>query len=178
MKKFFAVAILLAAIVPNVCFAMKLSDFSLGGLNLNNTYSDVIKIYGEPTSKPGGWAQLVSNVIKYGDDVEIGFLGEKIRYIVTTANNGWKTLAGVYVGMPINQVIAIYGNDFTSQTREIPLNPDEKYFYYKWSGTKYSWSEVADTYAYEAGDTKYILSVIVNASIVTAIELNQKTPEY
>ncbi len=171
MKKFFTAAILTASILLNTCFAMTRADFSLGGLTLDNNYSEVIRMYGEPTSKPGGWAQLVSDVIKYGDDVEIGFLGKKIRYIVTTANNGWKTPAGVYVGMPISKVIEIYGADYKTVTREKPINPNEKYFYYKWSGTKYSWSEPVDE------DTKYILSVIVNEGTVTAIELNQQTPE-
>ena len=172
MKKFFMAAVLTASILLNTCFAMNLSEFSLGGLQLNTAYNDVIKMYGEPTSKPGGWAQLVSDVIKYGDDIEIGFLGKKVRYIVTTANNGWKTPAGVYVGMPISKVIEIYGDDYKTVTREKPINPNEKYFYYKWSGTKYSWSEPVDE------DTKYILSVIVNDGKVTAIEISQSTPEY
>ena len=172
MKKFFMAAVLTASILLNTCFAMNLSEFNLGGLQLNTAYNDVIKMYGEPTSKPGGWAQLVSDVIKHGDDIEIGFLGKKVRYIVTTANNGWKTPAGVYVGMPLSKVISIYGADYKTVTQEKHINPNEKYFYYKWSGTKYSWSEPVDE------DTKYILSVIVNNGTVTAIELNQQTPEY
>lgn len=178
MRKIFSVIILAALIIPNICLAMTRADFTLGGLSLNIPYSEVIKIYGQPTSKLGGWAQLVSDCIKYGDDVEIGFLNKKIRYVVTTANNGWKTAAGVYVGMNINDVIKIYGNDFYTETRNAPLNPAEKYFFYKWSGTKYSWAEVADAYTYAPGDTSYILSVIVNNDKVSAIELNQSTPEY
>ena len=171
MRKILAVAIFLAAIVPNICLAMSLSEFNLGGVGLNMPYNDVIKMYGEPTSKPGGWAQLVSDCIKYGNDVEIGFLGKKVRYVVTTP-------AGVYVGMNINDVIKIYGDNFKTETRNAPINPAGKYFYYKWSGTKYSWSQVANIYSYEQGDTKFILSVVVNDNKVTAIELNQQTPEY
>ena len=178
MKKILAIAIFAALIIPNICLAMTRADFTLGGLSLNMPYNDVIRIYGEPTSKPGGWAQLVSDCIKYGNDIEIGFLNKKVRYVVTTANNGWKTVAGVYVGMNINDVIKIYGNDFSTETRNAPLNFNEKYFFYKWSGTKYSWAEVADVYTYAPGDTVYILSVVVNNDKVTAIELNQSTPEY
>jgi len=178
VKKILAVAIFAALIIPNICLAMTRADFTLGGLSLNMPYNDVIRIYGEPTSKPGGWAQLVSDCIKYGNDIEIGFLNKKIRYVVTTANNGWKTAAGVYVGMPLDEVLKIYGDDFYTETHDTPLNPAEKYFYYKWSGTKYSWSQVANIYMYEPGDTKFILSVVINGNIVTAIELNQRTPEY
>ena len=178
MKKIFVLTVLIALILSNVCFAFTKVDFTLGGLTLNHNYNDVIKMYGEPTSKPGGWSQLVSNVIKYGNDVEIGFTGEKVRYIVTTANNGWKTFAGVYVGMNVEEVINLYGNDFTTETRTAPLNSAEKYFYYKWSGTKYSWAEVSHNYTYAPGDTLYIFSVVVNDGKVTAIELNKSTPEY
>lgn len=178
MKKIFALTILTALILSNVCFAFTKVDFTLGGLTLNSNYNDVVKMYGEPTKKINGYAQLVSKVIKYGENVEIGFLGEKIRYIVTTADNGWKTFAGVYVGMNIEEVINIYGENFTTETRTAPLNPAENYFYYKWSGTKYSWAEVSYNYTYELGDTLYIFSVIENGGKVTAIELHKKTPEY
>lgn len=178
MKKIFIFATFLTLIFSNVCFAAKPLDFTLGGLTLKMPYSEVIKIYGEPTSHPGGWAQLVSDVIKYGDDVEIGFLGKEIRYVAVSANNGWKTAAGVYVGMPISKVIEIYGDGFITEERNAPINPNEKYFYYKWSGTKYTWSQVSYNYAYELGDTRYLLSVVVNDDKVTAIELNQRTPEY
>mgnify|MGYP002869329901 CR=1 FL=1 len=181
MKKIF----MAAAIFSNVCFAFTKVDFTLGGLTLNSNYNDVIKIYGEPTSKPGGYAQLVTDVIKYGDDVEIGFLGEKIRYIVTTADNGWTTPAGVRVGMYFDEVAKIYGADFTMYERtfeEIPAfmrESDEPYFEYEWTGKKYSWSEVAvNNFTYAPGDTTYIFSVIVNEGKVTAIEISQSTPEY
>lgn len=173
MKKIFILATLLTLIFSSVCLAAQPLDFQLGGLTLKMPYSTVIKTYGEPTSRPGGWAQLISDVIKYGDNVEIGFLGKEIRYIVVTANNGWKTAAGVYVGMPINKVIEIYGDDFIIEERNAPLNPSEKYFYYKWSGTKYKWSKVIDSYS----DTRYLFSVVVNNGNVTAIELDQRTPE-
>ena len=184
MKKIFAVAILAVAIFSNVCFAYTPLEFSLGGLTLNNTYSDVIKMYGEPTRKLRGYSQMISNVIMYGSNVEIGFLGDKVRYIVTTADNGWATPAGVHVGMYFDEVAKIYGADFTMWERtfeEIPAfmrESGEPYFEYEWTGAKYSWAQVSENFSYEFGDTSYIFSVIVNDGKVTAIEISQSTPEY
>ena len=124
MKKIFAVAVLIVAIFSNVCFAYTPLEFSLGGLSLNNTYSDVMRIYGTPTRNLGGYSQMVSKVIFYGSNVEIGFLGEKIRYIVTTADNGWATPAGVHVGMYFDEVAKITGfpfyHAFLSFKKELP----------------------------------------------------------
>ena len=112
MHKILLTTLIAMAIFSNVCFAYTPLEFSLGGLTPNNTYSDVIKMYGEPTRKLNGYSQMVSNVIMYGSNVEIGFLGDKIRYIVTTADNGWATPAGVHVGMYFDEVAKIYGADF------------------------------------------------------------------
>ena len=184
MKKILAVAVLIVAIFTNVCFAYTPLEFTLGGLTLNNTYNDVIKMYGAPTRKLNGYSQMVSNVVMYGNNVEIGFLGDKIRYIVTTADNGWTTPAGVHVGMYFDEVAKIYGADFTMWKRtfeDIPAfmrESNQPYFEYEWTGAKYSWSEVAENFTYEQGDTSYIFSVIVNDGKVTAIIISKSTPEY
>ncbi len=184
LKKFFIATVLTLALISSSCLAMKLSEFSLGGMSLNMTYDEVIKIYGQPTQILNGYSQLVSKVVTYGDNVEIGFLGNKVRYVVTKANNGWKTPAGVRVGMTLAEVLEIYGGGYTAQTRapeDIPKwmrESCEPYFEYNWSGTKYSWAQVADAYAYEPGDVSFVLSVVVNNDRVSAIELSQRTPEY
>ncbi len=184
MRKFFAAVILFAAMIPSICFAIKPTDFLLGGVWLDEPYDYVIRGYGQPTSNPGGYAQLVSDVIMYGNDVEIGFLGKKVRYVVTTANNGWRTSAGVYVGMSLDEVLRIYGGNYEVQTRtpadipEFMRESGKPYFSYKWTGTKYSWAQVSDNYMYKPGDTTYIISVVVNNNKVTGIELSQRTPEY
>lgn len=182
MKKFFALTIFLVLSVVNVCSALSSEEFDLGGVQLNMPYDNVIAMYGQPTSIPGGYAQLVSNVIKYGNNVEIGFLGKKVRYVVTTANNGWKTPSGICVGMPIDKVIHIYGTNYETSTRTDNQIADwmrgKPYFEYTWTGKKYSWSRVADTYSYNPGDTKFILSVVENGGKVTAIMISQRTPEY
>ena len=162
----------------NVCFAIESDDFELGDLWLDMPYADVIESCGEPTSHPGGYAQLVTDVIKYGDGVEIGFLGKKIRYVAVTADNGWETPAGVRVGMTVDEVEEIYGEADEVVTQAKSLNASGKYFYQKWSGTKMSWTHVSENYAYEPGDITEVLSVIVNDGVVTAIELSQRTPEH
>lgn len=184
MRKIFIVATLVTVIFSNVCFALRASDFALGGLRLNTPYENVIARYGQPTNIPGGYSQLVSNVIMYGGNIEIGFLGKKIRYIVTTADNGWQTPAGVRVNMPLDEVIDIYGDDYEVTERtfaDIPKfmrESDKPYFEYNWTGTQYSWTRVSDSYVYKPGDTKYIISVIVDEDeTVTAVKLSQRTPE-
>ena len=170
--------------IAEVCFAIGKDDFSLGGVQLNTPYDEVIKMYGQPTSTPGGYSQMVSNVIMYGDNVEIGFLGKKVRYVVTTADNAWRTPAGVYVGMSIDEIIRIYGDDYKTQTRsqaDIPewmIQSGKPYYAYKWQGTKYSWSRVAETYSEMPGDTSFVLSVVESGGKVTGIELHQITPEH
>lgn len=184
MKKIFVMAVVFILTISEVCFAIGKNEFSLGGVYLNMPYDEVIKMYGQPTSIPGGYAQLVSNVIMYGDNVEIGFLGKEVRYIVTTANNNWKTPSGIYVGMPIDEVIRIYGNDYKTTTRsqadiyDWMKQSDKPYYDYKWCGMKYSWSRVADSYVEMPGDTTFILSVIENGGKVTGIKISQMTPEH
>ena len=178
MKKILAAAFILTTFVSGICFAIGRNEFVLGGVVLNMPYNAIVRMYGQPTSRPGGYAQLVSDVIKYGDDVEIGLLGNKVRYVVTTANNGWKTPSGVCVGMSIDEAIKICGRNYKKENRSTALNSDRKYFYANWIGTKYTWSMVSENFSYEPGDTTYTLSVVVNDKKITAVELNQVTPEY
>lgn len=182
LKKIFAMAIVLVAAFATVCGAVTKNDFSLGGVYLNMPYDDVLKIYGQPTSRPGGYAQLVTDVIKYSNDVEIGFLGKKVRYVVTTAANNWKTPSGLYVGMSIDEAIRICGTDYKTSTRSQSEIYDwmkgKPYFDYTWTGKKYSWSCVAETYSYAPGDTTFVLSVVENGGKVSAIIISQITPEY
>ena len=179
MRKF---GILIAAIAfllisTNICGAVERNEFELGGVNLGNSYDDVIKMYGQPTSHPGGYSQLVSDVITY-NGVEIGFLGKKVRYVVTTKNNGWKTPSGLRVGMSIDDVIKIYGTDCSTQVRnqsDIPkwmLESDKKYFEYTWTGTRYTWKH------FISNELTLALSVVESGGKVTAVMIHQITPEY
>ncbi|MBQ6976437.1 MAG: hypothetical protein IJQ16_07800 [Selenomonadaceae bacterium] len=169
-------AIAFLVISMNICGAVERNEFALGGVRLNIPYDDVIKMYGQPTSHPGGYAQLVSDVITY-NGVEIGFLGKKVRYVVTTKNNGWETPSGVRVGMSIDDVIGIFGADYSTQIRnksDIPkwmLNSDKKYFDYTWTGTRYTWKN------FVSDELTLALSVVETGGKVTAVIIHQFTPE-
>lgn len=179
MKKIFLTAILMLAMMSNICFAIDKNDFNLGGIYLNMPQDEITKIYGQPTSRPGGWAQLVSDCIKYGDDVEIGLLGKKVRYVVVTKNNGWKTSAGVHIGMTIDDVIKIYGGNYKTADKSVKFEHQKEHLYTNLTGTAYIWTQTGENFAYSAGDTKYRISVIVNVNgnKVNAIVLDQITPE-
>ncbi|MBR6013244.1 MAG: hypothetical protein IK062_05630 [Selenomonadaceae bacterium] len=178
MKKIFVSVILFLTMMSSVCFAIDKNDFSLGGIYLNMSQDEITKMYGQPTSRPGGWAQLVSDCIKYGDAVEIGLLGKKVRYVVVTANNGWKTFAGVHVGMSIDDVIKIYGGNYKTESKSVRFDYQKQHLYTNLNGTAYIWSRVSENFSYNEGDTKYRISVVVNNNKVNAIVLDQITPEY
>jgi len=178
MKKIFMLATLLVSMLSNICFAVGRNDFSLGGVYLNMPRSEVIEMYGPPTSRPGGWAQLVSDCIKYGNDVEIGFLGKNVRYVVVTADNGWKTAAGVRVGMSLDDVIKIYGRNYQTETKSVSFDHQRQHLYTNLTGTAYIWSRVSENFMYDRGDTTYRISVVVSNNKVNAIVLDQLTPEY
>ena len=183
MKKIFALTIFLVLSAVNVCSALSIEEFNLGNVKLNMTYDEVVAMYGQPTSRLRGYSQLIHDVIIYGDSVEIAFMNGKVRHVVTTANNGWKTPSGIYVGMSIDKVIKIYGTDYTTYTRSADKIPDwmkksdKPYYDYKWYGTRYTWSRVADIYGYEPGDINFYVSVVVNGEKVTGIVIGQRTPE-
>ena len=177
-KKFFSVMLLSLLVISNVCFAVGKNDFSLGGIYLNMPQNQVYNMYGQPTSRPGGWAQLVTDCVRYGNDVEIGFLGKNVRYVVVTANNGWKTSAGVYVGMSVNDVINIYGKNYTTENKTVKFAHQKEHLFTNLNGTAYIWSRVSENFMYNLGDTTYRISVVVNNQKVTAIILDQITPEY
>lgn len=180
MKKIFVSAILMLAMMSSVCFAIEKNDFSLGGIFLDMPQNEIIKMYGQPTSRPGGWAQLVQDCIKYGDDVEIGLLGKKVRYVVVTANNGWKTSAGVHVEMAIDDVIKIYGKNYKTENRSVRFDHQKKHLYTNLIGRAYIWTQVSENFSYSKGDTTYRISVVVNVNgnKVNAIVIDQITPEY
>lgn len=177
MKKIFVSAVLILAMMSSVCFAIDKNDFSLGGIYLNMPQSEITRMYGQPTSRPGGWAQLVTDCIRYGNDVEIGLLNKKVRYVVVTANNGWKTAAGVHVGMAIDDVIEIYGNNYKTSDKSVRFDHQKEHLYTNLAGRAYTWTQVSENFTYTKGDTTYRIAVIISGNKVNAIVLDQITPE-
>ena len=178
MRKIFLAAIFFIMISTSLCGAVERNEFSLGGIQLNMPYNDVIAMYGQPSSHPGGYAQLVSDVINYGDSVEIGFLGKKVRYVVIQKNNGWVTPSGVHVGMSIDDVIKIYGKEDFIKIRTQADIPDwmktsgKSYYDYTWTGKKYTWKY------YVNEELSLAVSVVENGGKVTGVMIHQITPEY
>ena len=84
----------------------------LGGVTINMPYQSVVQMYGEPQ-----WQYGDSNngIAKYGDSVRIGFNKNQVTYVLVMANNGWKTPKGISVGMNIDDVYKIYGNEYIAE---------------------------------------------------------------
>ncbi|MBR5913444.1 MAG: hypothetical protein IKZ58_03635 [Selenomonadaceae bacterium] len=181
MRKIFLAAFCFIIFSANICCAIEKNEFSLGGITPDMTYNDIIARYGEPTEKLKGYAQLVSSVIMYGDSVEFGFIGRndpKITYVVVTKNNGWTTPSNIHVGMPIDDVIEIYGSDYSTRVRKQSdihqwmIDSGEPYYEYHWFGTEYTWKYFINA------ELSYALSVVENDGKVTAIKLRRLIPEH
>ena len=138
---------MLFAASATVSASLQEGDFSLGGINLKMTYDDVINMYGQPTRQEEGYSQLLSKEIFYGDSVEIGFLGNKIRYVTVMKNNGWTMPNGIKVGMPLNEAIAIGGDKYNSISsadwgKRFENSP---YHDLRWQGMSYIYSFEPDS---------------------------------
>lgn len=180
MRKIFLAAFCLIIFSTNICSAIEKNEFSLGGITPDMTYNDVIAKYGTPTNKLDGYAQLVHSVIMYGDSVEIGFIGRndpEIKYVVVTKNNGWTTPSNIHVGMPIDDVIEIYGTDYSTRGRQqsdIPqwmIDSGKPFFEYHWTGNQYTWKYFINA------ELSYALSVVENGGKVTAVQIRRLIPE-
>ncbi len=87
-------------------------ELNLGGVYLMAHKTDITSIYGKPTREENGGFTLY-----YGDSVTIGFSEGQVTSVTVTANNGWKTSAGLAVGMEADEAIAIYGDPDQSEER-------------------------------------------------------------
>ena len=119
------------------------NDVELGGVRLGMSYDEVIKLKGKPSKEEKSNVQLVKNVIFYGDNVEIGFAKDKVRYVTVSANNDWKTPAGLHVGMTLDDVEKMYGA--SHKTRSAPTKRPESsknspFYEDRWQGTRYIYS--------------------------------------
>lgn len=117
-KKVLAGAIALTAFVSsqfNVCGAsIPRSEISLGGITVNQSPDFMKKIYGEPNHEEPFPEYGIHAT--YGKGVKIDynnlsneFVNKYIMNIDVTANNGWKTPAGIGVGDNISKALNLYG---------------------------------------------------------------------
>ena len=108
-KKFFVAAMMIFFAAENFCAAMPASEMFLGGLTVNSSYQEMVRIYGEPTSQKIGIEYMF--FYGYGDSVGIDYYSHtnEIQAITVTANNGWKTPSGLAVGDNISKALDICG---------------------------------------------------------------------
>ena len=107
-------AVLISALLltTGICQAtMPRSEMFLGGLTVNSPLSELKKIYGEP-QKGYTWGYENAQYMSiYGNSVMVDSFNfrSKVMAIHITANNGWRTPAGISVGTNIQRVFDLYG---------------------------------------------------------------------
>jgi len=124
LKKVFCVLIALMIMISDTCFAGSVGDseISLGGISVNSTASYIRSVYGEPTKirdEYNGEEDIWERVWYYGRDVKIYFHDSDrstVSHVIVTANNGFSTPAGVYVGMRESALEEVYGAPMTPKS--------------------------------------------------------------
>lgn len=155
--------------------AVQSGDVSLGGVYPGMTYEEIIACYGTPTKELRGDTQLVHKVIFYGDDVEIGFCGEKVLYVTVTADNGWRTPQGLHAGMKLDEAIYICGQDYKSfgpvQYQAVNAG-SSPFFESRWNGVRYVYRCAAPdgVYSYEPGDVTWAINLLASSERATKLE--------
>lgn len=164
--------------------AVQSGDVSLGGVYPGMTYEEIIACYGTPTKELRGDTQLVHKVIFYGDDVEIGFCGEKVLYVTVTADNGWRTPQGLHAGMGLDEAISICGQDYKrfEPNKYQSADRSSPFFERRWNGVRYVYRCAAPdgVYSYVPGDTTWGISLLMSsggAAKVEAVSVRAYVPE-
>ena len=85
----------------------------LGGIKVPTRAANVRNIYGSPTK-----SDEYNTVWYYGDTVSISLEEGNPVSITVLANNGWKTSAGLSVGMNISDAKRLYGNPDRSKSKD------------------------------------------------------------
>lgn len=100
-------------LLSNVCFArdLEIDELTMGGLPLGCSMDDVQSVYGSPDAERSVGDGYTGECViwKYGETLSIKFRDGALDGVTTTADNGFATLAGAYVGMPVYQLDAMYG---------------------------------------------------------------------
>ena len=118
-------------------------EAALGGITAGAPMSYVRSVYGEPTySKNVYDGEVEEDLIRwdYGKGTTIFFrraTGE-VRDVIVTANNGFSTPAGAYVGMDASVLQQLYGDDYNAGSPyldfcggHLPHNKERLYVVYE-----------------------------------------------
>lgn len=111
--------------LPNCSARIHESEFVLGEIATGDSMDKVRRIYGEPSkSIPGEISAYESRwyTYYYGDgnfyvETSKSKNHDIVLVVVTTANNGIATKAGIKVGMTKQQLVAAYGNPDKIETK-------------------------------------------------------------
>lgn len=109
---FFTTLLISAAFLlgPKMCVAAHPEgEAALGGITLGSTVSYVESVYGQPRGYrtiQGVAGPLKASV--YGGSFLVGYYKGIVQEVITTANNGIKTPAGLTVGMSERHLLATY----------------------------------------------------------------------
>ena len=89
------------------------TEIALGGIMVGTPRSEVEAIYGAPTERtePVKSAAMdeMMDTYTYGTSFQVIFVKDMAMFIISTANNGIATPAGVTVGDPADAVMRTYG---------------------------------------------------------------------
>ena len=121
IRKLIAALIISLFIFSNeVCFArISMSDLSIGGVYLNQNFSEVISIYGRPISEriPAGYGKTYS-FAKNGTIFDVHVTRSNVVKGVKVAGNNGLALdsSGIKFGSSLKSVMNYYGNPDHSDT--------------------------------------------------------------
>ena len=115
-----AIFISLFIFTNEVCFArISMSDLSIGGVYLNQNFSEVISIYGRPVNEriPAGYGKIYS-FAKNGTVFDVHVTRSNIVKGVKVAGNNGLALdsSGIKFGSSLNSLMKYYGNPDNSST--------------------------------------------------------------
>ena len=124
--KISALAVLATMGISSMCFAtIPDSELYLGGVGINTTNKEVQEMYGDPwaLASDGNNHALWRGGIKtyeYGKEktYKITFNDNKAIQVLTKANNGLETPAGLHVGMSKEDVLDFYKEPDSVQETE------------------------------------------------------------
>ena len=115
--RFIAVMVTLLSLISSIGFAaIPRSELALGGVTLYTRFANVRQIYGEPTRTSykdvkiwGGTSRFYTQYYGNGSFSATATNRDGILSVVTNANNGIATPAGIKVGMSARQLLMAYG---------------------------------------------------------------------
>lgn len=105
------IMMLLLVIIPQSSYAsVPKSELAIGGIPLYADESSIKSIYGEPTKIENHTIGVYDKTFYYGDSFIIHMLGSHAMAIISNANNGLATPAGITVGTKAGDLYKIYGH--------------------------------------------------------------------